>query len=102
MQHDSGILSQFSKHLFWDIDTFELDINVHAKFIISKVIQYGNYSDWKLLVKCYGIPLIVNNAQKIRELDKRTASFLAVIGEVPKTNFLCYSTKQSVPKHWNF
>jgi hypothetical protein len=102
MQHDSSILSQFSKHLFWDIDSSELDINAHTKYIISKVIQYGNYTDWKLLVKCYGINLIVKNAQKIRELDKRTASFLAIIGEVPKASFLCYSTKPSTPKHWGF
>ena len=102
MQGGTNNLSKFSKHLFWDIDSSELDIKRHARYIISKVIQYGNYSDWKLLVKCYGLNVIISKAQTIRELDKRTATFLSVVGNVPKESFLCYSTRQSSPKHWSF
>jgi hypothetical protein len=102
MRKNANIISKFSKHLFWDVDISELDINTHSKYIISKVLQYGNYSDWKILTACYGIDNIVKKAQSIRELDKRTATFLSVIGNVPKTNFQCYSTKQSIPKHWAF
>lgn len=95
-------ISKFSKHLFWDVNTSDLDIHTHSKYVISKVLQYGNYSDWQILVACYGINNIVKKAQTIRELDKRTATFLSIIGNVPKTNFQCYSTKQSIPKHWAF
>ena len=102
MRKDSEIISNFSKHLFWEIELSDLNLNLHSKFIISKVLQYGNYSDWKLLVSYYGINTIVQQAQKIRELDKRTASFLSLIGNVPRTKFLCYSTTPSIPKHWNF
>lgn len=102
MKKSAKIILKFSKHLFWDVDTAELDINAHSKYIISKVLQYGNYSDWKVLVACYGIENIVKKAQLIRELDKRTATFLSVLGDVPKTSFQCYSTKQSIPKHWDF
>ena len=102
MRKNTNILTKFSKHLFWDVDTSDLDINTHSKYIISKVLQYGNYSDWKILIACYGIDNIVKKAQSIRELDKRSATFLSVLGDVPKTTFLCYSTKQSIPKHWAF
>ncbi len=102
MMENVNIISKFSKHLFWDVDISGIDTNKHSGFIISKVLQYGTYSDWIILVDYYGISNIVNKAQTIREIDKRTATFLAVIGNVPKTNFQCYSSKQSIPKHWNF
>jgi hypothetical protein len=102
MRKTADIISKFSTHLFWDVDSSDLEINKHSKYIISKVLQYGKYSDWKVLVASYGIDNIVKKAQTIRELDKRTATFLSALGDVPKTNFQCYSTKQSIPKHWAF
>ena len=102
MQENTNIISKFSKHLFWDVNSSDLDLNTHSKYIISKVLQYGNYSDWKALLSFYGLDTIVKKAQSIRELDKRTAAFLSALGDVPKTSFQCFSTKQSIPKHWVF
>ncbi len=92
----------FSKHLFWDVDSHNIDYNEHAIFIIKKVLQFGFYSDWKKITKYYGINKIVEVAVKIKDLDLKTASFLSIIGRVPKNSFICYTTKQSIQKHWNF
>lgn len=92
----------FNKTLFWDIDPDALDIEKHSKFIIRRVLQYGSFDDWNSIKKIFGLNKIVSTAKMIKDLDKKTASFLSVIGNVPKKDFICYTTKQSTPKHWNF
>ena len=92
----------FDRALFWDIDPDTLKINKHDKFIIRRVLQYGCIDDWYELKKLYGLELIVKKAQTIRDLDKKTASFLSAIGNVSINTFRCYTTEQSIPKHWNF
>ena len=102
MNKNSEILNSFSKHLFWDVNITDVDIDKNSKFVISKVLQYGLFSDWKIIAKYYGVNKIATIATSIRELDKKTSSFLSVISGIPKTKFKCYSTKQSVTQHWSF
>ena len=97
-----NLINTLSNHLFWDVDVSNIDTKVHSKYIIKRVLQYGFYEDWKSLRKFYGLEEIVRTAVNIKDLDKRTASFLSIIANVPKDDFLCYTLKQSIPKHWNF
>jgi len=97
-----NLINNLSKHLFWDVDVKALDQEVHAKHIISKVLQYGFFEDFLLLKTCYGLEKIANVAVKIRALDKKTASFIALLSNRSKDNFVCYTTTPSTPKHWHF
>lgn len=101
MAHDS-IINQFSSHLFWDIDRDKLDWNKHRMYIVERVLEYGVLSDWKLLRSCMSIEEITSFAKKIRQLDPKTLSFISTISHTPKEEFRCYTTKQSIPQHWNF
>jgi len=98
----SNIVNKLSKHLFWDVDVAALDQEVHAAHIISKVLQYGFYEDFLLLKAYYGIEKIADVAFKIKALDKKTASFIALLSNRSKENFVCYTTTPSTPKHWHF
>ena len=102
MHSGKNHINKMSQHLFWDVNISEIDVYKNSKFIIKKVLQYGLYSDWKILLDLYGINKIVEIATQIKDIDKRTASFLSVIGNIPKHKFKCYSTKPSMPQHWNF
>ncbi len=95
-------VNQLSKHLFWDADIAEIDEQKHSRYIIKRVLQYGLFSDWNKLVQNYTLDKIVDTAIHMRDLDKKTASFLALLSGVQKRKFLCYSSKPSTPKHWNF
>ena len=96
------LINTLSNHLFWDVDKSSIDAEVHSKYIITRVLQYGLYEDWTNLRKFYGLEKIVKTAINIKGLDRKTASFLSTIADVPKDKFLCYTTKQSTPKHWYF
>ena len=102
MKPSDKLFGNFSKHLFWDVNKSELNHEKHTKYIITKVLQYGFIEDWKILKRYYGLDKITDVAVKIRDLDKKTAAFLALLSKVSKQNFACYSTKQSTQKPWNF
>ncbi|RLD55276.1 MAG: hypothetical protein DRJ01_16860 [Bacteroidetes bacterium] len=95
-------ISEFSSHLFWDVDINKVDINRNKRWLISRVLEYGLIEDWKLLVKYYGIEEIGKVAKSIRDLSNKTVAFISLLTDIPKNEFLCYTTKQLNQKHWNF
>jgi hypothetical protein len=96
------ILSRFSAHLFWDINPKDMDAEKHKQFIVQRVLQYGLMSDWILLRESLEIKEIADIAAGIKDLDPKSCSFISLLANKPKEEFLCYSTKQSIPAHWNF
>jgi hypothetical protein len=50
----------------------------------------------------YGNEKIIQIAKTLRDLDLKTVSFLSLKGKVKMEDFICYTTKASTPKHWNF
>ncbi len=97
------VAETLSSHLFWDVDSEKLDPESNAAFIIQRVLQYGLIEDWLFIQKYYGLKKIGKIASKeIRDLDDKSLSFVAFITKIPKEQFLCFTLKQSKPKHWDF
>lgn len=94
-------ISDFSPHLFWDVDIKKFDIDKHKEQLVYKVLEYGLLKDWHLLNKLYDREEIKNIALNIRSLDVVTLSFLSTIFEINKTKFRCYKHKQLVQNVWN-
>ena len=92
----------FSPHLFWDVDKNDIEMEKDYKFIIKKVLLYGLLSDFKLINKLYGVDKIAKTAIDIRELDKKTLSFISLFTNTPIKEFRCYNTEPSIQQHWNF
>ncbi len=95
-------LKTLSAHLFWDVDISILDFNKNKKLIIHRVLDYGLLTDWHIILNLYGIKEISKTATTIRDLDKKSMSFVSLLSKIPKEKFLCYTTKQSNPRHWDF
>jgi hypothetical protein len=95
-------VSNLSPHLFWDVDRGNIDFIKNKKFIIQRVLEYGLLSDWQLIYSYYGIEEIAQIAITLKDLDKKTLAFIALLSDVPKEKFLCYTSMQSTPQHWNF
>jgi ribosomal protein S8 len=99
---NKSLINDLSPHLFWDVDSNNLDIDKSKKLIIRRVLDYGLIGDWKILVKVYGVSEIAKTAITLRDLDKKSASFISLLSKIPKEQFLCYTSKQSMPGHLNF
>lgn len=89
-------ITDFSTYLFWDVDASLLSLEDNAAFIVKRVLELGQISDWENLKSYYGLDRIVQMAQSFRTLDPKVVSFLSVVSSIPKESFRCYSRKQSI------
>lgn len=94
-------INDFSKVLFWDVDTTDFDFDKHKSHLIQKVLEYGNINDWSLLKSVYRLETIKEVSLNLRSLDVVTLSYLSTIFKIDKTEFRCYKHKQLYPNLWN-
>ena len=94
-------ISDFSQHLFWDVDLSGFDFEKHKVHLIHKVLEYGMLKDWNLLKEKYGLETIKEVSLTLRTLDAVTLSYLSAIFNIDKTEFRCYKHKQLFPTYWN-
>ena len=94
-------INTFSNHLFWDVHKEDIDIDRHfinkVKFIQLQVINNN-----MVLRIYYGLPRIVEEVKKMRDLEPRALAYIASISNTPKEEFRCYTYQHSIPQHWNF
>lgn len=95
-------IQSLSPHLFWDVDSSKLDMEKNKTLIIQRILEYGLMSDWELIQSYYGIQKIASTLIQIRSLDKKALSYISLLSGIPKNEFRCYTTKQSIPLHWDF
>lgn len=99
---NASILSRLSPHIFWDVERNALDIQRSDKFIIKRVLEYGLIEDWGLIKTIYGLPHIKNIVLKLKNLDVVTLSFLCVIFDLNREDFICYKHRPSTPNFWEY
>ena len=99
---NAEIITSFSKNLFWDVDPGTIDLESNSRYIIQRVLEYGRYNDWKLILSYYGLQTISDTATSLRSLDPKAVSFISAITNIPKEQFRCYILRQSSQRHWNF
>ena len=102
MKSISPDINSLSPHLFWDVDIKEISWEEHKIFILQRVLEYGLLIDWQNLSHTVGIAELGKIAKQIRSLDKKSLSFISTLSNIPQKDFLCYTTQQSTPQHWNF
>lgn len=90
---NAEIITSFSRNLFWDVDPSTINLESNSRYIIQRVLEYGRYSDWKLILSHYGIKVISDTATTLRSLDPKAMSFISAITNIPKEQFRCYALR---------
>ena len=80
--------------LFWDTDPQKLDYDKYARYIISRVVMFGRWLEWKEVLNYYGRDRIAEEMKNERELDIKSVHFLSLVLNVPLNEFKCYINKQ--------
>jgi len=96
------IKSKFSKNIFWDIDIQDLDMGQHKAYILGRVLEFGQLSDWKIIRNYYGLDEIKRIAMSMRIMSPQALSFLSLITHTPEDQFRCYTQLQSPNRLWHF
>ena len=94
-------INQLSPYLFWDMDKDLADMDACPSQIIQRVLEYGTWKDWKLILSYYGLEKIVDVCRSLRAMDAKALSFICCISNTDKTAYRCYHTTQSNPTLWN-
>lgn len=99
--NSAKVLQSFSPNLFWDADYAQIDLELHAPYIVQRVLEYGQYEDWQLIQTFYGLETITTIAKGLRTLEPKALAFIATISHTPIEQFRCYTFRQSNPTLWN-
>lgn len=95
-------IPNISKSLFWDTDFSQIDWDKNQRAVIERVVDMGNLSDWRELVRYYGYEKIKENALQSRYFNNKAFGFLAVYFGLSPEQFRCYTYKQLNKGHWNY
>jgi len=66
---------KLNKTLFWDVNIKDIDFDKHKKYVIQRILVYGDKKDWQEAKKHYGIKEIKKIAVQISNLDKKSWNF---------------------------
>jgi len=89
-----------SKRLFWDMELSKLHPIKSKRIIIERIVTRGDLPDFKQAIDFYGKSVIIKEITRAGDLDKKTLNWLSLIFEIPLTQFLCYTKRQSNRQHW--
>jgi len=82
-------INLLSPHLFWDVDVSKIIFKDSKQFVIKRILEYGLLSDWILLCKHLDINEIADSVANVKDLDRKSLSFIATVSKRPKEHFLC-------------
>jgi len=92
------VLKQLQK-FFWDVDASELDVKRDGSFIIKRILDRGNTSNIRWLLKTYSKSEIRDVLTQTKDLARPTGSFWADILGVDKNEVPCLQ-KRYFPIHF--
>ncbi|MEO0292622.1 MAG: hypothetical protein ABIN61_00170 [candidate division WOR-3 bacterium] len=77
----------FNPVLFWDAE--DIDVEKHAGYIISRVLDFGDEKDIKNLRKVYPEEKIIEVIKRRRNLMPQTGKFWALYFNIPLKEIEC-------------
>jgi hypothetical protein len=88
------------RELFWDVDPAKLDVQMHAKTIISRVVELGRLVDWKRVRGHYGDAEMKRVLMSLRDLSPQGVSLCCAAFGLRKEDFRCCTGKPFPPAPW--
>jgi hypothetical protein len=64
------------QELFWDVNLAQIDKNAHKKFIVKRILQFGDLEDLDWALRFYGIVFMRDTFLSSQDqLDKKSRTF---------------------------
>jgi len=96
---------KFRQTLFWDTDLKNIDVKKNARYIIERILEYGEPNEVRWLFKTYPKSKIKKVIlQKRSCLSRKSAAFWADFLGLPKSKILCLrpSYQKMRKSHWPY
>ena len=82
-------LPTFIVPLLWDVNTETVDINLNKKFIIERVLEYGDLDSFNYILKTYDKQSIIDTLKTSRKISTKSGNFYAFVLNIDKQELLC-------------
>lgn len=90
-------LPTFLKPYFWETELARIDSQRHAKYIIERVLEYGDDRAIRWLQKNYSPAQIARVVRTSRVLSPNTANLWALLYKIPRSEIQCFSKPSLLP-----
>ena len=90
----------FSPGLFWDVDPSKIRWGLKWQWVIERVMERGNPSDWRELKRFYGLEKIRTAMLNARYLNKKVLYYSSLMFDEPVEKFRCYDLMRSQRALW--
>lgn len=74
---------------FWDINPAELDVAAHPRYVIERLLEYGDFPELRWLFANFDREKIIETLKRSRRLSRRRAVFWANFFDVPRQDVPC-------------
>ena len=83
------------KPLFWDIDIDKLDVMIHKRYTIERILQFGLAEHIRWMLKQFGKEDITDTVKKSKIIDKKTANYWSIHYGIYKKDILCFNRQSA-------
>lgn len=92
-----------AKKYFWDINADKLDVSKHSRFVIERLLEYGDFPELRWLFQNYSRQKITGVLKNSRSLSLRSANYWSHILNVPKRDIRCLKKRFQTTQNqiWN-
>lgn len=70
---------RFRQSLFWDVDPKKIDPKKHARYIIERILDFGNDSEVRWMKKSYSPNIIKKTVHTSRVLHNKTKALWSLL-----------------------
>jgi len=76
---------------FWDINPAELDVAAHPRYVIERLLEYGDFPELRWLFSRFDREEIAGTLKRSRTLSRRRAVFWASFLDISRKEIRCLS-----------
>lgn len=91
MLGDEVLLPEFLRPLFWEVDWDRLCIRGHERYIIERVLEYGDDQAIRWLLCVFDLHAIADVVRRSRKISRNTATLWALVLDIPGEQVQCLS-----------
>jgi len=95
MRAAQNLIDSLSPHLFWDVDTKQVDPHKHRDFIIVRCAERGRREDVRTIWDFYGPNQVREALLAAPSLSKKTIAFFANQFDLPHEAFRAHQRAQN-------
>jgi hypothetical protein len=89
---------EFLRPLFWEVDFDRLHVLGRERYIIERVLEYGDDPAIRWLWRTFGPASIASVVRRSRKISHNTANLWALVLDIPREQIRCLSKRfQATP-----